>query len=99
MGFAFIFGFLFEFIAFLAAASSKADVDSVAFKVCIISSIIATILILTFILYLLLQSKRVDGEGIHKKEHIILVVLEKIRLICMVLSIISINLSLVCSVL
>lgn len=99
MGFVFILGFLFEFVAFLAAASSKGDVNSVAFKVCIISSIIATLLILIFIVYLLFQSKRVDGEEIHKKEHVILVVLEKIRLVCMVFLIIGINVSLVCGVL
>lgn len=99
MGFLFLLGFLFEFIAVLAAASSKSDINSVAFKICIISSVVATLLILIFIFYLLFQSKRMDGTEIYKKEHVILVVLEKIRLVCMVFLIIGINVSLVCNVL
>lgn len=100
MGFlGFFLGLLFEFIAVLAAVNTTTGVNSIAFKICITSAVVATLLISASAVYLLFHCKpKDDSEGQNKSDGV-LMVLEKVRLICAVIAVIGMNVSLISRIL
>lgn len=95
----FFLGLQFEFIAVLAAVNTTTGVNSIAFKICIASAVVATLLISASAVCLLFHCKPKGDLEAQNKSDGILMVLEKVRLICAVIAVIGMNVSLICRIL